>query len=112
MTTFSARSKIWLEIDGAPVLGRGRQVLLEAVARTGSISAAARDLGISYRKAWSQLAEMEKQLPFPLLERRVGGRGGGMARLTPETETLLARFRQLLEGSEEFVDRRFSEVFD
>ena len=111
MSPFSARSKIWIEIDGQAVLGRGRLVLLEAVARTGSISAAARDLGVSYRKAWSQLEEMEKQLPFALLERRVGGKGGGMAKLTPETVDLLARFRQLLDGSEEFVDKRFAEVF-
>lgn len=112
MNQFAARSKIWLEIDGQPVLGRGRQRLLEAVERNGSISAAARDLDISYRKAWSQLAEMEKQLPFPLLERKIGGKGGGMTHLTPQTKEMMARFRQLLAGSEDFVDERFREVFE
>lgn len=112
MNRLRARSKIWIEIDGAPVLGRGRLELLEAIARTGSISAAAREHGISYRKAWSQLAEMEAQLPFPLLERKVGGKGGGMTRLTPQARELLDRFRQLIEGSEEWVDRRFREVFE
>ena len=112
MSQFSARSKIWIEIGGKAVLGHGRLVLLEAVERNGSISAAARDLGISYRKAWSQLEEMEKQLPFALLEKKIGGKGGGMAKLTPETKELLTRFRQLLDGSEEFVDKRFAEVFE
>ena len=111
MSPFSARSKIWIELNGQAVLGRGRLILLEAVDKNGSISGAARDLGISYRKAWSQLDEMEKQLPFPLLERKVGGRGGGMAKLTPETKKLLIQFRQLIDGSEEFVDKRFKEVF-
>ena len=111
MSQLRARSKIWLEIDGQAVLGRGRLVLLEAVERNGSISAAARDLEISYRKAWSQLAEMDKQLPFPLLERKVGGKGGGMTRLTPQTREIMAQFRQLLDGSKEFVDHRFAEVF-
>ncbi len=111
MSQFAARSKIWLEINGTPVLGRGRLVLLEAVDRQGSISGAARDLGISYRKAWSQLKEMETQVPFPLLERKVGGKGGGMAKLTPQTREMMTQFRQLLNGSEDFVDKRFAEVF-
>ena len=83
MIRLRARSKIWLELDGVPILGRGRLLLLEAVDATGSISAAARSLDISYRKAWSQLTEIEKQLPFQLLERNVGGKGGGMTGLTP-----------------------------
>jgi len=111
MNRLRARSKIWLEIDGQAVLGHGRLVLLEAVERCGSISAAARDLEISYRKAWSQLTEMEKQLPYPLLERKVGGKGGGRTHLTAQTRELMAQFRQLLDGSEDFVDNRFSEVF-
>lgn len=111
MTRLRARSKIWLEIDGRAVLGRGRLTLLEAVGRNGTISGAARDLGISYRKAWSQLDEMEKQLPFPLLERKTGGKGGGQARLTPRTEAMMEDFRRLLDGCEEFVDQRFREVF-
>ena len=111
MNGLRARSKIWLEIDGAPVLGHGRMVLLEAVDQAGSISAAARSLDMPYRKAWSQLSVMEKQMPFPLMERKVGGKGGGKTSLTPETRELLAQFRQLLVGSNEFVDERFSEVF-
>lgn len=63
------RSKVWLELNGQPFLGDGRYRLLTSVERTGSINSAAKELGLSYRKAWSQLQVMEKSSPFPLLRR-------------------------------------------
>ncbi|MFO7813730.1 MAG: LysR family transcriptional regulator, partial [Pelovirga sp.] len=60
MNNIRIRSKIWLEVNGQPFLGGGRLRLLRAIAATGSINAASQQLGISYRKAWSQLQEMEK----------------------------------------------------
>ena len=85
MSAFTVRSKIWLEADGHAFLGDGRYRLLEAVERKGSINAAAREMGISYRKAWSQLQAMEGSAPFPLLVRKVGGVGyyHRIAELTP-----------------------------
>lgn len=111
MAGFEVRSKTWLEIDGRPFLGGGRLRLLEAVQRNGSISAAARDLGISYRKAWAQLQALEEVSPLPLLERRSGGRGGGQTRLTPEALKLIERFERLRRETNKEVDRIYAECF-
>ena len=57
------RSKIWLEMDEEPVFGQGRERLLRLIRKTGSINAAAKAMGISYRKAWTHIDAMEKKRP-------------------------------------------------
>ena len=64
MKSIRVRSKVWLEVDGEPLLGDGRYRLLRAVERSGSINGAARELGISYRKARAQLAALEAHAPL------------------------------------------------
>jgi molybdate transport system regulatory protein len=87
--------RVWLDLGATPLLGPGRVALLEAIADTGSISAAGRRLRMSYHKAWSLVAAMNRVAPAPLVERATGGRGGGGARLTPMGEELVRRFRAL-----------------
>ncbi len=111
MNQMRIRSKIWLEVDGQPFLGDGRYRLLSAVQRRGSINAAAKDLGISYRKAWSQLQAMERFSPFPLIERRVGGKDGGASKLTPEILELMERFKTLRIQVNDEADRCFTTCF-
>jgi len=111
MSEYSVRSKVWLEFQGRPFLGDGRYRLLAAVASSGSINAAARQLGISYRKAWSQLQTMEEHAPFRLLERRSGGKGGGETLLTEEAMALLKEFRHLRDQVNRQADRCFEECF-
>lgn len=108
MKSIRVRTKVWLEVDGAPLLGAGRERLLLAVERTGSLSAAARELGIAYRKAWSQLRQMEEHAPFPLFERSTGGKGGGSTRLTDEARQLLERYAGLKENLDELVAEKFT----
>ncbi len=105
------RSKIWIEIDGMPVFGRGRRFLLEAIDRHGSINQAAKEINISYRKAWSYLKAMEKRIGIKLVERHAGGRNGGGASLTSEARTFLQRFSALERGIKELVDDRFGKTF-
>lgn len=107
----SIRSKIWIEADGMPVFGRGRRFLLEAIDKHGSINRAAKEINISYRKAWGYIKAMEERLGFRLIERQTGGRNGGGAVLTPEAEDFLRRYRVLEQGINEFVDQRFRKVF-
>ena len=111
MSQIRIRSKIWLEVDGQPFLGDGRYRLLSAVQRNGSINAAAKDLGISYRKAWSQLQSMEESSPFPLIERRIGGKDGGASKLTPEILELMKRFETLRVQVNDEADRCFTTCF-
>jgi formylmethanofuran dehydrogenase subunit E len=105
------RSKLWIEIDGEPVFGRGRRFLLEAIAAHGSINQAAKVVNISYRKAWSYLKAMEERLGIPLVERRTGGKHGGGAVLTEDAREFLKKFEELDEGVRGIVDERFRRVF-
>jgi len=77
------------------VVGPGKVALLEAIAETGSISAAARTLGMSYRRAWLLLDTMNRCLRAPVVEATAGGRGGGGARVTEFGAEVLDRYKRL-----------------
>ena len=112
MSPIVVRSKIWLETDGHPFLGDGRYRLLVAIERNGSINAAAKEMGISYRKAWAQLQAMEASSPFPLLIRKIGGKNGGSSTLTPEIKALMRQFEQLRERIKGETERCSSECLN
>ena len=85
------RSKLWIESKGKPVFGRGRRFLLEAIDKRGSINQAAKEINISYRKAWGYLKAMEERLGIKLIERQTGGRNGGGATLTVGAKIFLKK---------------------
>jgi molybdate transport system regulatory protein len=88
--------KIWLEDDaGNPILGDGRLTLLKAVEESGSLSAAAEKLGISYRHAWGQIKKIEQRLGVPIMERKIGGKTGGGSILTPEIKIFIRKFEKM-----------------
>ena len=105
------KSKLWIEIDGRPVFGRGRRFLLEAIDRYGSINQAAKEINISYRKAWGYIKAMEERLGFRLVERQTGGRNGGGATLTKEAKRFLRKYEEMETGIMELVDERFRDIF-
>ena len=74
-------------------MGPGKATLLEAIAREGSISAAARAMGMSYRRAWMLVDVMNRCWTEPLVATAAGGTKGGGARLTMLGSAVLARFR-------------------
>ncbi len=104
------RSKIWLEIDGEPVFGQGREELLRLIQQGSSINAAAKEMGIPYRKAWTYIDAMEKRLGFPLVNRQKGGAGGGGSSLTPQAVALLEKFNLLQKGFNDRVNSKFIEL--
>ena len=105
------RSKIWIEVDGDAVFGKGRRLLLEAIETHGSINRAAKEVGISFRKAWGHIKAMEERLGMPLVERTVGGRNGGGAVITKEAKQFLRDFEQMEAGVRTMADERFRKVF-
>jgi molybdate transport system regulatory protein len=105
------KSKLWIEIEGRPVFGRGRRFLLEAIDTYGSINQAAKEINISYRKAWGYIKAMEERLGFKLIERQTGGRNGGGAILTEDAREFLKKYEALERGIREIVDDRFNEIF-
>lgn len=76
-------------------LGPGKADLLEAIARDGSISAAGKSMGMSYRRAWMLVDVMNRCFKSPLVETAKGGSHGGGARLTPLGEEVLAHYRAM-----------------
>ena len=88
------------------MLGIGRVALLEQIRADGSISAAARAMGMSYRHAWELIDSMNRQLGVPLVIKATGGRGGGGTRLTVTAERAIAAFHELDDAFREFMKQR------
>jgi len=78
-------------------IGPGKIALLEAIDRSGSISAAARSLKMTFRRAWFLVETMNTAFREPVVRTSVGGREGGGAGLTPLGQEVVARYRQVQE---------------
>lgn len=76
-------------------LGPGRAELLEHIDQTGSISAAARQMKMSYRRAWLLVESTNAAFVEPLVQASTGGSGGGGAQLTDFGRAMLLRYRAL-----------------
>ncbi len=78
-----------------PALGPGKAQLLETIASIGSISAAARAMGMSYRRAWQLVESVNQSFAQPLVTTETGGSRGGGARLTRFGAEVLRRYRRM-----------------
>jgi molybdenum ABC transporter molybdate-binding protein len=87
--------RLWVERAGHAVLGPGRLELLQGIDRWGSISAAARQMGMSYRRAWLLVEDINRAAGEPLVEAQAGGREGGGARLTGHGRMAVRAYRDL-----------------
>ena len=76
-------------------VGPGKIALLEAIASTGSITAAAKELGMSYRRAWLLVDEMNRCMTKPAVGTATGGAHGGGTILTPEGEAMIELYRAI-----------------
>jgi molybdate transport system regulatory protein len=90
-----------LELGEDIAIGPGKADLLAGIAETGSIAAAARRLGMSYKRAWLLVETMNACFRAPLVLSARGGRGAGGARLTVEGEAVLAAYRSLQRAAED-----------
>jgi len=108
----SPHVRLWLVTAGdATPFGQGRWLLLAAIDRTGSLRAAAAELGVSYRKAWGDLRKTEKALGVQLIETRRGGRDGGDTRLTANGRRWLVAYGRFRARVERSVMRAFAATF-
>jgi molybdate transport system regulatory protein len=87
--------RVRILIGEATALGPGKVDLLDHIARTGSISAAARAMGMSYRRAWLLVDTMNRCFHGNLIETATGGPGGGGAHITPLGREVLKRYRAM-----------------
>ena len=101
--------RFWLKKDGRNFLGSGRIELLEKIAQTGSIHAAAKAMKMSYKAAWERVNAMNEIADRPIIEKTTGGRGGGGTVLTAHAYELIATYKRFAELHREFINR-FSEA--
>lgn len=106
-TRLSVGGSIWLTVGGESFGGKARIELLRAIAEQGSITHAAKAVGISYKGAWDAIDAMNTLAGEPLVERSAGGKGGGSTRLTAHGLRLVERFAQV-----DDVHQRFLRLLD
>jgi len=101
---FRPSFKLWIELEGKRVIGKGGAAILEQIKKEGSISKAAEKLGMSYRYVWNYLDEIKKAVGEPVVETFEGGKsGGGGARLTELGEYLLSEYKRISGDMKNFV---------
>ena len=89
------RPQIRIMFRKAIAMGPGKADLLQAIGETGSISAAARRMKMSYRRAWLLVDTMNQCFDGPLVETATGGNRGGGARITELGKEVLRRYREM-----------------
>ncbi|MPZ41998.1 MAG: LysR family transcriptional regulator [Betaproteobacteria bacterium] len=90
-----SRFRLRIGNDPESSLGPGKVALLEAIEETGSISAAGRKLGMSYRRAWLLVDALNHAFNQPLITTATGGREGGGTALTPAGADVVRRYRRI-----------------
>ncbi len=105
--------KIWLSTEeGDGIMGDGKWQILKTIKEYGSLMAATEALGITYRRTWGDLKEIEKQLGFPLLEKSRGGKERGGTKLSPEGEKMVKAFDDFHQKVDLFMDKAFQKFRD
>jgi|ERR1019366_2408280 molybdate transport system regulatory protein len=107
---YSIRVRIWVDETNGPFLGIGRVWLLENIGQTGSITNAAKKMKMSYRQAWQLVEDMNKHAQTPLVEKLLGGKDGGGARLTDAGQRAIKTFYALEKKINDFVIKESNKI--
>jgi molybdate transport system regulatory protein len=109
-TRAEVRFRMRIRTGDAVALGPGKIDLLEAVREHGSISAAARSLDMSYRRAWLLIDELNRSLKSPATRSEQGGQSGGGCTLTPVGETIIRLYRDVEEQAQRSCAPQIAEL--
>ncbi|MEY6434119.1 TOBE domain-containing protein [Thioalkalicoccus limnaeus] len=104
-TGLDTAAMLRFDLNQKGFVGRGRIELLHRIGATGSISQAARDMGMSYKQAWDAVDAMNNLSERPLVRRRTGGRHGGGTELTDEGRRLIAVYEAAAQEHDRFLAR-------
>jgi molybdate transport system regulatory protein len=103
------RPQLRISFKKSIAMGPGKADLLDAIEETGSISAAARQLGMSYRRAWLLVDTMNACFQSPLVETLTGGQHGGGAQVTQLGREVVQRYRAMEKKAAESVAKEMAE---
>ncbi|MFT7901405.1 molybdenum transporter [Tenacibaculum ascidiaceicola] len=103
---YKIKSRIWIEVDNTTFLGEGRVRLLKSIKETKSLSKSARELGISYKKAWNLIDSVNKKADKPVVVRISGGSGGGGTTLTEHGFELIEMYDTINTNCWKYLDKQ------
>ena len=89
------RARFWITGNHSGYIGIGRIELLENIEQYGSISQAAKNMGMSYKKAWKLIEELNHMYDEPLIVKVKGGKAGGGSELTTKGKQLIKDFKKI-----------------
>jgi len=104
------RLSIRIDLTNGDRIGPGKIALLEAIKSAGSISAAARQIGMSYRRAWLLVEEINAALRQPAVAAATGGKQGGGAAVTPVGEEIITLYRAIERAAHTGAAKEFRAV--
>jgi len=106
------KTKTWIEnSDGDLLFGKGKTEVLELIEQEGSIAKAAEKLGMNYKKAWTHVKILQKNLDDVLVESQKGGGDQGGSKLTPKADEFIQSYKKLQIEIETYANERFKELF-
>ena len=107
-----AKVKIWIEDDEANLIfGGGKTQILEFIDETGSISEAAKKVGMNYKKAWTHIKILQRFLEDELVITQKGGKGQGGTVLTPKAKEIIKTYKILQKDIKDYTQKRYKELF-
>lgn len=108
--SYKIKSRIWIEHNGDILLGEGRVALLKAIDQMGSLSKAAKSMGMSYKKAWNLVDAVNSRAARPVCQRVVGGKAGGGTEITPYGKQLIETFENLNKNCWNYLDQEIKKT--
>lgn len=106
MSDYRIKSRIWIEEGDNVLVGEGRVRLLKAIDREGSLSKAAKAIGMSYKKAWTLMDAVNKSAKEAVVTKTVGGQKGGGTIITPYGKRLIEAFETINKNCWVFLDQQ------
>ena len=107
-----AKVKVWIEDDADNLIfGGGKTQILEYIDETGSISEAAKKVGMNYKKAWTHIKILQEFLEDELVIASKGGKGQGGTVLTPKAKEIIETFKILRSDIKKYTQKRYKDLF-
>jgi molybdate transport system regulatory protein len=110
-TDYKINGSLWIECEEERFFGPGRVELLERIDETGSLNQAARQMNMSYKKAWEMINKLNAQSGKPLVILKTGGEKGGGSEITNEARELIACHRILRKRFEAFLEKETKQLY-
>ncbi|MEQ3656556.1 MAG: molybdenum transporter [Dokdonia sp.] len=106
MDDYKIKSRIWIEAGDNVLVGEGRIKLLKAIDTEGSLSKAAKSIGMSYKKAWTLMDAVNKSAKEAVVTKTIGGQQGGGTIITPYGKKLIRAFETINKNCWTFLDEQ------